>query len=362
MITMQVSHSGGTVLIPPRLPAYLSDTHILKQIIGKPTDEDVKAIHAVVRAQSTISHPSIWRSAGYDVIQGDYETAIHDFDRPLTTIYRGSYSKTLLPGEKNVYTPPTLPSHVPGTLHQVAGAPSDEEIKLVQETLRGLENLSNSPHLFDPDLSMRLSQHMFNLQFARYMRDSSEGNFVSETQLEALNPVAPREEPKPGCPGLRGEERNVPQAPSELTPLRETMKEIHEVMRDIQETMRSTKDTATESKDVLKTMNRALTLIRDHQCSVAAMDKYYHIYKNPVNREGVVASEYGLPQLRYGYYQDGLKYAIPMCDDLMVKYLKFFGVGANLIEGGEKPKLIKGKNKEAENLILKEIGYGPYWY
>ncbi|CAE7200678.1 unnamed protein product [Rhizoctonia solani] len=275
-------------------------------------------------------------------------------------IYRVNYSMTLLPGEKNVYTPPTLPSHVPGTLHEVIGVPSDEEIKSVQGTLRGLENLSNSPHLFDQDLSMKLSQHMFNLQFARYMHDSSEGNFVSETLLEAPNPVAPQDEPT--APGSEGEERNVPPQPSELAELGQTMKEIHGVMKDIQETMMSTRDTAMESKDVLKTMNRALTLIQGHQCSVAAMDKFYHIYKNPVNQEGVPASEYGLPQLRYGYYQDGYTYAIYMCDELMVKYLKFFGIGANLIKGDEQPKLIEGKYKEAQNLILKAIGYGPYYY
>ncbi|CAE7200268.1 unnamed protein product [Rhizoctonia solani] len=262
----------------------------------------------------------------------------------------------------NVYTPPSLPSHVPGTLHEVVGMPSDEEIKVVQGALRSLENLSSSPQPFDPDLSMRLSQHMFNLQLARYMHDSSEGNSAPETQLEAPNPVAPPDEPTPESFGSQVKERNLPQERLEYDQLGQTMKEIHEVMKDIQTTMKSTQDTAIESKDILKTLSRALALIQGHQCSVAAMDKWYHVYKNPLNHEGVSASEYGLPQLRYGYYQDGPKYAIHMCNDLMVRYLNFFGIGASLIEGGEQPKLIKGKYREAENLILKEIGCGPYWY
>ncbi|KDN34434.1 hypothetical protein RSAG8_12466, partial [Rhizoctonia solani AG-8 WAC10335] len=352
---MRVSRSGETVLTPPVLPTYLSDTHTLNQIVGKPTDEDVKAIHAVVRTQSTMSHLPNFYNPDLSM-----QLSQHLFSAQLA-IYRATYSMTLLPGERNVYTPPTLPSHVPGTLNEVVGAPSDEEIKSVQGALRGLENLAHSPHLFDPDLGVKLSQHMFNLQFARYMHDSSEGNFVSGAEPGAPNPAVPQEPPAPEAAGPQGEGQNVPQEPSEVAQLGETMKEIHGTMKDIQETMRSTQDTTNESKDVLKIMSRALTLIQGQQCSVAAMDKYYHIYKNPVNQQGVSALEYGLPQLRYGYYQNEYKYAINHNEDIMVRYLKFFGVGANLIEGGDKPKLIKDKYGEAEKLILKAIGVGPYY-
>ncbi|CAE6395110.1 hypothetical protein ACGC1H_000226 [Rhizoctonia solani] len=355
MTTMRISHSGETVLIPPQLPGYLSDTHALNRIVGKPTDDDVKAIHSVIRTQNTMAHLPTFYNPDLSM-----QLSQHLFGAQLA-IYRVNYSMTLLPGERNVYKPPALPLHVPGTLSEVVGAPSHEEIKLVQGALRGLENLANSPHLFDPDLSMQLSQHMFNLQFARYMHDSSEGNFVSETEPEAPNLAVPQESSTAETSGSPGERANVPKEPSELAQLGETMNDIREIMKDIQVTMRSTQDTTSESKDVLTTMSRMLKLIQGHQCSVAAMDKYYHIYKNPVNEEGVSALEYGLPQLRYGYYQDGLRYSIYHCDDIMARYLKFFGVGTNLMEGGEKPKLIKGKYGEAEKLLLKAIGVGPYY-
>ncbi|CAE6428905.1 unnamed protein product [Rhizoctonia solani] len=330
---MRVSRSGETVLIPPALPTYLSDTHTLNQIVGKPTDEDVKAIHAVVRTQNTMSHLPNFYNPDLSM-----QLSQHLFSAQLA-IYRATYSMTLLPGERNVYTPPTLPSHVPGTLNEVVGAPSDEEIKSVQGALRGLENLAHT----------------------RYMHDSSEGNFVSGAEPEAPNPAVPQEPPAPEVAGPQGEGQNVPQEPSEVAQLGETMKEIHGTMKDIQETMRSTQDTTNESKDVLKIMSRALTLIQGQQCSVAAMDKFYHIYKNPVNQQGMSALEYGLPQLRYGYYQNEYKYSIYHNEDIMVRYLKFFGVGANLIEGGDNPKLIKDKYSEAEKLILKTIGIGPYY-
>ncbi|CAE6425118.1 unnamed protein product [Rhizoctonia solani] len=355
MTTMRVSHSGETVLIPPQLPGYLSDTHTLNRIVGKPTDDDVKAIHSVIRTQNTMAHLPTFYNPDLSM-----QLSQHLFGAQLA-IYRVNYSMALLPGERSVYTPPTLPSHVPGTLSEVVGVPSNEEIKLVQGALRGVENLANSPRLFDPDLSMKLSQHMFNLQFARYMHDSSEGNFVSETEREAPNPAVPQGSHISEIANARGEGQDAPQGPSELAQLGETMKDVREIMKDIQETMKTTQNTTIESKDVLSTMSRMLKLIQGHQSSVAGMYNCYHIYKNPVNQEGVSALEYGLPQLRYGFYTDGLKYAIHHCDDIMARYLKFFGLGPDLVEEGEQPKLIQGKYGDAERLLLEAIGVGPYY-
>ncbi|KAH7335738.1 hypothetical protein B0J17DRAFT_667590 [Rhizoctonia solani] len=207
-------------------------------------------------------------------------------------IYRANYSMDLLPGERDVYTPPTLPSHVPGTLHEVVGAPSNDEIKSVQRAARSLENLASNPHLFDADLSMRLSQNMFNIQFARFMHDSSEGSFISETEPYEPSPAVPQPSQeglgvlpqRHEAHGLHGSGRNIPsvtednqepQGPSEIAQLGETMKAVHNATSD--------------SKNVLEEISRMLTLIQSQQYSVAAMDKYYHVYKNPANREGVSA-------------------------------------------------------------------------
>ncbi|KDN47199.1 hypothetical protein RSAG8_03678, partial [Rhizoctonia solani AG-8 WAC10335] len=330
MASMRVSCSGEIVLTPPRLPDYRSAAYNLEPIVGKPADEDVQTIHAVVRALNGVAHvPTLYNP---DL---SMKLSQHLFGVQMA-IYRAKYSGALLPGDMSVYIPPALPSHIPGTLNQVAGAPSDEEIKLAQSALRSAENLAISPQLFDANLSMRLSQHVFNLQFARYMHDSAAGRFVSETEPEEHRPVVPqttqeaREYPIVAheLPNLHNEGRNIstipeveqaPQEPSDIAQLGETM-------------VKAIKEATSETKDVLENMNRVLTLIKRDQSTVGCTERYYHVFKNPLNQQGVAASEYGLPQLRYEYTDDGYRYHLWMNNGHIAGYLRFFGIGADLIQ------------------------------
>ncbi|CAE6450728.1 unnamed protein product [Rhizoctonia solani] len=86
-------------------------------------------------------------------------------------VYRNTY-----PLNDNTYTPPSVPSHIPISLEPVVGAPSDEELESAHGAARTLENLANSP-FFDSAFSAKLSQHLFNIQFARYIQDSNQGSF-----------------------------------------------------------------------------------------------------------------------------------------------------------------------------------------
>ncbi|CAE6505045.1 unnamed protein product [Rhizoctonia solani] len=356
MTLIQVSRSGETVLIPPCLPDYLSAIHDLKPIMGKPADEDVKSIHTVMRALNAVAHvPTLY----------DHDLAIrlsqHLFGVQMA-VYRVTYSTTILPGDRSVYVPPALPSHIPGILREVVGVPSEEEIKLAHGALRSAENLVISPHLFDANLSMKLSQHFFNLQFARYMHDSAAGCFVSESEPEELqttvaqpnqgaqkDPSVVHENSELGREGqsipLVAEAEQAPhdQESSELVQLGETI-------------VKAIKDVASESKDVLDNMNRVLMLIKRDQSTVGCVDKYYQVFKNPLNQEGIAASEYGLPQLRYEYINDGYRYHLWMSSDHIARYLKFFGIGSDMIQDGEEPKLINGKEGEAGKLILAQLG------
>ncbi|KAG8757320.1 hypothetical protein FRC11_004649 [Ceratobasidium sp. 423] len=378
MTPMKVSRSGETVIFPPRLPAYLSDMYDLKPIVGTPVDEDVKTIHAAIRSQNTIAHLPAFFNPDLSM-----QLSQHLFGAQLA-VYRASYSMTLLPGDKNIYIPPAIPAHIPGTLNEVVGAPSDEDIKSVQGVIRSLENLANSPQLFDADLSMKLSQHMFNLQFARYVQDSADGHFVSETEPEEPHPTIPR--PAKVTPDtapneiadLGNEAQNIPtgaeQAPKvPLEPaqlgetivnaIKDAMKETNDVLKNINQAppglgdiiAKSIKDATSETKEVLENMNRILMLIKRDQSTVGGVDHYYHIYKDPLNQQGMAASEYGLPRLRFGYYH-GAHYIFWLKPDQIARYLKFFGVGADLVQGGEEPQLISGRQKEAERLILAQIG------
>lgn len=53
------------------------------------------------------------------------------------------FIKLITLGQNNMYTPPTLPSHINFPLQPVTGAPSDAEVKLVHQALRASENLAN---------------------------------------------------------------------------------------------------------------------------------------------------------------------------------------------------------------------------
>ncbi|CAE7234157.1 unnamed protein product [Rhizoctonia solani] len=352
MTPIRVSRAGEIVLTPPQLPPYLASMHELKPIVGKPVGEDVKVIHAVIRALNAVNHLPAFYNPDLSM-----QLSQHLFGAQMA-IFKASYSMSLMPGDKSIFTPPDLPSHIPGKLDKISGAPSDEEIMSVQSVVRSVDNLATSPQLFDADLSMKLSQHMFNLQFARYIHDSSEGHFVSETGTEAPRPVVSQltqgtqplnmlqeafgvqREGRNGSPAQEVEQD--PGAPSELTQLGDIAKTI--------------KDAAIGSKDILQSMNRTLTLMKNDQSTVGCMSDCYHIFKNPLNHKGILASDSGLPHLRYWWYNQTGKFKLWLNHDDVARYLEFFGIGADLIRGGEEPKLIDGKYDEAEELLLKQVG------
>ncbi|CAE6512432.1 unnamed protein product, partial [Rhizoctonia solani] len=327
--------SRGDSASPTTTPR-LSLGHDLKPIVGKPADEDIKAIHAVIRASNSMAHLPKFHNTDlsmqlsqhlFGAQIGAYFQTLNE--RPIYSpvgvyVNRSNCPMSLLPGDESIYTPPVLPSHIPGTLNEVVGAPSDEDIKLVQDVVRTLEHLAHTPRLFDAHLNMKISQHMFNLQFAQHIHDSSEGRLVSETESEESRPM----EPLP-TKGLRSEmwvdssllvpvvyvlRQQVGPAP-EVERLSETLSGLAQLGG----IMKSLQEATIESKDVLKNMDRMLTLIQRNQLTIGGMDKYYHLYKDPVNRQGKAATRY--------------------CN---------------------KPKLIDGKKGEAEQLILKELGVSRF--
>ncbi|CAE6463538.1 unnamed protein product [Rhizoctonia solani] len=347
MSSIRVSHAGEIILTPPRLPSYLRAVHELKPIVGKPADEDVKAIHAVIRALGAVSHLPTFYNPDLSMQLSQYLFGVQ------MAVFRASYSMELLPGEKSVFIPPELPSHIPGALNQVVGAPSDEEIKLAQSALRNTENLAISPQLFDADLSMRLSQHFFNIQFAA-------GRFVPKTEPKESYPAAsqPAHEIKEystithELPNLHDEGRRSCPVPE----VEQSPQELSEIAQLGEMIVKAIKEATSETKNVLESMNRVLTLIKQDQSTVGCTGEYYQVFKNPLNQQGVAASECGLPQLRYEYLNKGYRYHLWMSPDHTARYLKFFGIGDNLIHDGEEPKLIDGMGDEAGRLILAKLG------
>ncbi|CAE6475624.1 unnamed protein product, partial [Rhizoctonia solani] len=93
-------------------------------------------------------------------------------------VYRNEYPSNVFPVE-NIYAPPSVPSHIPISLEPVIGSPSDDQLESVHGAVRTLEGLAHSP-FYDTTFGIKLSQHLFNIQFARYIQDSNQGHFTQK--------------------------------------------------------------------------------------------------------------------------------------------------------------------------------------
>ncbi|CAE6501141.1 unnamed protein product [Rhizoctonia solani] len=335
-----------------------SAVHDLKRIVGKPKDDDVKAIHAVIRAMNVVAHLPTFYNPDLSM-----QLSQHLFSAQMAE-YQVEYSTSLLPGNKSVYTPPTLPSHIPGTLNKVVGTPSKEDIKSAQNAVRTADGLAIYFHLFDADLNTKLSQHLFNLQFARYMHDSAQGNFASDDEIEEPIPVPQPTHESQEIPGVdlqvpypsdhEQTSARIPQPASDPVP--GTFSELTQ----LEGVMKEMKDAMKESTDTLKDMNQMLTLIKRDQSSTysSVSGRTSLIRKDPLNQQCIAASEYGLPQLHFLYNPyDKISYNLRLNSDQIARYLKFFNIGADLLQDGEEPKLISGKEEEGKKLILAHVGF-----
>ncbi|CAE6508554.1 unnamed protein product [Rhizoctonia solani] len=152
------------VCSPPTLPPYLRSVYDLKPVVGAPSDDEVIGIHAVMRmAQKAVDIPG----TGNPVLIA--RLAEHLFEVQMVK-YRSKYDDAF--PKSTTYTPPTLPSHVTSQLKQVIGTPSEEEIINVQDAIRAYNQFANVPSMFDPYTNMELSQHLFDIQMARYIQRS----------------------------------------------------------------------------------------------------------------------------------------------------------------------------------------------
>ncbi|KAH7335855.1 hypothetical protein B0J17DRAFT_668134 [Rhizoctonia solani] len=87
------------------------------------------------------------------------------------------------------YTPPILPAHVSVHLELVTGTPSEEEVVKVQDAIRSYQQFSNVPSMFDPRVNMELSQHLFDIDMARYTQRARQS---PSPQLEPCQTPGPR--------------------------------------------------------------------------------------------------------------------------------------------------------------------------
>ncbi|CAE6507798.1 unnamed protein product [Rhizoctonia solani] len=179
------SYPSGQVCYPPELPTYLKEVCDLKPIVGVPTDDQLVGIHAVIQTAN--------RALG---IPGMHDPGLvmrlanHMFDVQMAK-YRSKYSLITFPSDAT-YTPPTLPSHISANLRVVTGAPSDDEIMRVQNAVRSYQHFSGLvPSMFDPQINMELSQHLFDLQMARHMQvaGNTQPTIISPEDVGPISPA-----------------------------------------------------------------------------------------------------------------------------------------------------------------------------
>ncbi|CAE6424218.1 unnamed protein product [Rhizoctonia solani] len=161
------------VYLPPKLPPYLNKVYDLKPITGIPSDEEVIGIHAVIRVANKVVDVE---DMGDPTLLA--QLSEHLFSAHLAR-YRSKHATVVFP-EDTTYTPPSLPVHVSIRLEPVKGTPSEEEIIRVQSAIRAYQQFANAPSLFDPHVDMELSQHLFDMQMARYAHRARECPAFSE--------------------------------------------------------------------------------------------------------------------------------------------------------------------------------------
>ncbi|KAF8593660.1 hypothetical protein BDV93DRAFT_612162 [Ceratobasidium sp. AG-I] len=368
-----------TICTPPKLPVYLAGTFDLKPVTGIPSDSEVMLIHAAIRGVNDVFHVPALCDPDLSM-----RLAQHLFNVQMEK-YRERYPVNVLP-HANVYDPPVLPSHVNVPLKSVTGAPSDDEIKSVHSALRVSESLTNVPSLYDPELSMSLSQHLFDIQFARYIKQTTKGYYaphntsddagdkqetklphqpvVSTEQPEALKDhetgshgqAAPHSHHRTGSnPGIGQKDGLSSQVPhcsasdslSRIAALLEKTQEVTEQMgvgqNQTNQLLVGMQDTL---KDGIENVTRMMIKLHNHSAR-GFNSGHDYIYHHIVSENGEAPLSCEVPAILTGRGQTFWKAS----DSLLAQYLQFYNIGTELIEKGNPPTLKPSSNERASRIL-----------
>ncbi|EUC58430.1 hypothetical protein RSOL_251940 [Rhizoctonia solani AG-3 Rhs1AP] len=338
---------------PPPLPDYLARNHTLEVITGVPTDEQVRSIHDTIRSVNSVSNvPALYDS------QLSTQLAQYLFTVQMA-VYRNEYLLNVFPGE-NTYTPPPIPSHIPISLEPVVGAPSDEELDAAHSAVRTLENLANSP-FFDSGLNIKLSQHVFNIQFARYIHDSNQGQFTRPEPPRPPPQTSANEQPiidsghinnladnqsSQGVtePGLNPV--NYPKAPSSPVGLEPTLlPQPNDKLDKIYDAQLDTNRLLSSSEELLKDIRRTLvtTYLKAHLANST--------HSNDImNEKGEQPWMHRLENICTHWVGGTRKLNRSIVGEELARYLKFYKIGAELIDD-DVGNIKSGKEADAQQLL-----------
>ncbi|KAG8706781.1 hypothetical protein FRC08_000862 [Ceratobasidium sp. 394] len=285
--------------------------------------------------------------------------------------YRNNYPCSIFPSN-TTYTPPVLSEHVPFVLHPVAGAPSDDQLKSVHAAWRFSESLAPVPSMFDPDLNMRLSQHLFDIQFERYLRNTGGNNRLAQ----ATHPQAEQPHLKDsgedhcqshelqGSPGAI--EPELDHSATQVTtkePLQDLTSTPEPVAQGtvgspasprpepesdsgepVKPELEDTNKLLVKIEGVLEIISRILISTQHSMARARSMSQHHsHTF---INAHGDDPERGGLPGPR-SLMRNLEKWGSEM-DATLAQYLEFYGIGSECIEGGSEPMIKEGKRAEAK--------------
>ncbi|KAG8719302.1 hypothetical protein FRC09_011346 [Ceratobasidium sp. 395] len=374
------------LLTPPTLPAFLADMFDLRPIEGTPSDEEVNMVHAAVRALNDVAHMPKLYDADLAMRLAQYLFSIQ------MTRYRDIYPCVIFPSN-TIYTPPPLPAHVPVTLGPVSGSPTDEQIKSVQAALRHSESLANVPSMFDANLSMKLSQHLFNIQFECYLRQVANcssgqetpshpkytGAHDSETddtgEVQGANDdtsISERNEhdildTEPTTSGELDESgKELPHSQTVLSRSSSALpNHFNPISRDKLPDpnakppitgLGDTNKLLVEIGDGIQDLKRILIATQQSMARGLGRTSYWkysgrQFNHTLLNDKGEEPQRFGLPAPGALYSSMNGNLSSPDTTVDMARYLRFYGIEKDLLEEGPEPKLKEGKSEAARTEI-----------
>ncbi|KAG8714063.1 hypothetical protein FRC08_012424 [Ceratobasidium sp. 394] len=378
------------ILTPPVLPPFLAGTYGLKPVEGVPSDEEVKTVHAVIRVLDDVANVPLLYDADLAT-----RLSMHLFGIQMECLarYRDKHPYITFPSN-TMYTPPPLPVHIPVELEPVTGPPSDSQIKSVRTALRLYESMANIPAMFDADLDMKLSQHLFDIQFERYLRQVADGNpSASVTSLEGQN--ANESDPDDADPldikkgALERDQEEADRDVSITEPAATSSSQAATEMRSrgsvsrsstvVQNTTEPLEPTQSEPKqspaDLLKDgqedANKLLVEIRDgledvkqvligtQQNMARGLNRRnytsdWRCAHTMLNANGEEPHALGLANVVHIQYN--LVGGHHIHDPELAQCLQFYGLGAELIEGEGGPTIKEGSRDEARATLKLYFG------
>ncbi|CUA69484.1 hypothetical protein RSOLAG22IIIB_08491 [Rhizoctonia solani] len=358
------SHEA-TPLVPPQLPPFLANVFNLKPIVSDPSRGEVKLVHDAVRALNNFLHTPELRNTDLSI-----ELSQHLFDIQIVC-HRQKYPTSVLPNDV-VYDPPTLPSYIPVELKSVTGPPSNKDIASVHSALRISESFANVPSIFDPDLHVQLSQHLFDIQLARHVQRS-----IVQRAMASISVPQNQTTPQRDSGGNIPETQPSPAAtPGQVTELTETQRPILEQSNSLNEAVSyqnpNERDGAHSTELMIEIRNRLDDISRilvGTQNSLArgfnSSSAHTYDYKGVgydlgahslINNRGEVPEDHNLPTFKSSGNFGTTSFSVNnLPESELARYLRFYSIGEDMIEEGEELKIKSDMIKDARAALSRRL-------